>query len=58
MRTSIEAEEIILKPAEFKVYRGAPQRFHADYRASYRKDAALEGRSQLQNWFRKYNELG
>jgi dienelactone hydrolase len=28
------------KPAEFKIYPGAPHGFHADYRPSYRKDAA------------------
>ena len=28
------------KTAEFKIYPGAPHGFHADYRASYRKEAA------------------
>jgi carboxymethylenebutenolidase len=46
------------KPAEFKIYPGAPHGFHADYRASYRKEAAEDAWNQMQAWFRKYNVLG
>ena len=46
------------KPAEFKIYPGAPHGFHADYRASYRKDAADDAWNQMQAWFRKYGVLG
>jgi carboxymethylenebutenolidase len=46
------------KPAEFKIYPGAPHGFHADYRPSYRKDAAEDGWNQMQAWFRKYGVLG
>ena len=46
------------KPAEFKIYPGAPHGFHADYRASYRKEAAEDAWSQMQSWFKKYNVLG
>jgi carboxymethylenebutenolidase len=45
------------KTAEFKIYPGAPHGFHADYRASYRKDAADDGWSQMQAWFKKYKVL-
>ena len=45
------------KPAEFKTYPDAPHGFHADYRASFRKDAAEDAWSQMQNWFRKYGVL-
>jgi carboxymethylenebutenolidase len=45
------------KPAEFKVYPGAPHGFHADYRPSYRKDAADDAWNQMQAWFRKYKVL-
>jgi carboxymethylenebutenolidase len=34
------------KTAEFKIYPGAPHGFHADYRASYRKDAADDAWAQ------------
>jgi carboxymethylenebutenolidase len=46
------------KPAEFKIYPGAPHGFHADYRASYRKEAAEDGWKQMQAWFKKYGVLG
>jgi carboxymethylenebutenolidase len=46
------------KPAEFKIYPGAPHGFHADYRASYRKEAAEDAWSQMQSWFKKHNVLG
>jgi carboxymethylenebutenolidase len=46
------------KTAEFKIYPEAPHGFHADYRASYRKDAAEDAWSQAQMWFRKYGVLG
>jgi carboxymethylenebutenolidase len=46
------------KPAEFKIYPGAPHGFHADYRPSYRKDAADDAWKEMQAWFRKYKVLG
>ena len=45
------------KTAEFKIYPAAPHGFHADYRPSYRKDAAEDAWSQMQTWFRKYRVL-
>ena len=45
------------KTAEFKIYPGAPHGFHADYRPSYRKDAAEDAWSQMQAWFKKYGVL-
>ena len=46
------------KPAEFKIYPGAPHGFHADYRASYRKEAADDAWNQMQTWLKKYKVLG
>jgi carboxymethylenebutenolidase len=46
------------KPAEFKIYPGAPHGFHADYRASYRKEAADDAWAQMQAWFKKFKVLG
>jgi carboxymethylenebutenolidase len=46
------------KTAEFKIYPGAPHGFHADYRASYRKEAAEDGWSRMQAWLTKYKVLG
>ena len=45
------------KTADFKIYPGAPHGFHADYRPSYRKDAAEDGWNQMQAWFKKYGVL-
>ena len=45
------------KTAEFKIYPGAPHGFHADYRASYRKDAADDAWAQMTAWFKKYKVL-
>jgi carboxymethylenebutenolidase len=46
------------KTAEFKLYPGAPHGFHADYRASYRKEAADDAWANMQAWFKKYGALG
>src|SRR3954451_6040675 len=45
------------KSAEFKIYPGAPHGFHADYRPSYRKEAAEDGWAQMTAWFRKNGVL-
>ena len=45
------------KTAEFHIYPGAPHGFHADYRPSYRKDAAEDGWNRMVGWFKKYNVL-
>jgi carboxymethylenebutenolidase len=45
------------KTAEFRIYPGAPHGFHADYRASYRKDAAEDGWNQMIAWFKKNKVL-
>jgi carboxymethylenebutenolidase len=46
------------KTAEFKIYPGAPHGFHADYRPSYRKEAADDAWAQMQAWLKKYKVLG
>ena len=45
------------KMAEFKIYPEAPHGFHADYRGSYRKEAAEDAWAQAQGWFKKYGVL-
>ncbi|WP_035643526.1 dienelactone hydrolase family protein [Bradyrhizobium sp. ORS 375] len=58
---SVEAMKAALaenkKTAEFKLYPGAPHGFHADYRPSYRKEAAEDAWAQMQAWFKKYGVL-
>jgi carboxymethylenebutenolidase len=45
------------KTAEFHEYPGAPHGFVADYRPSYRKDAAEPAWNEMVNWFKKYKVL-
>jgi carboxymethylenebutenolidase len=45
------------KTAEFHLYPGAPHGFHADYRSSYRQDAAQDGWRRMIDWFKKYGVL-
>jgi carboxymethylenebutenolidase len=45
------------KTASFKVYPGAPHGFHADYRPSYRKEAAEDAWQRALAWFKKYKVL-
>jgi carboxymethylenebutenolidase len=54
--TQVEAMKAALqaagKKAEFHIYPGAPHGFHADYRPSYRKDAAEDAWSRAAAWFK------
>jgi carboxymethylenebutenolidase len=45
------------KTAEFHIYPGAPHGFVADYRASYRKEAADDAWNRMIGWFKKYKVL-
>ena len=41
------------KESMIHVYEGMPHAFHADYRPSYRKEAADDGWKRMLAWFRK-----
>ena len=41
------------KPAEIIVYPDTPHAFNADYRPSYRKEAAEDGWKRMLEWFKK-----
>jgi carboxymethylenebutenolidase len=45
------------KTAEFHEYPGAPHGFVADYRPSYRKEAAEDAWNRMTGWFKKYGVL-
>ncbi|MGH6864412.1 MAG: dienelactone hydrolase family protein, partial [Methylocella sp.] len=45
------------KTTEFKIYPGAGHGFFADYRQSFRADAAQDAWIAMQAWFKKYNVL-
>ena len=50
MRAALKAAG---KPSEIVVYPDTPHGFHADYRPSYRKEAADDGWEKLLAWFKK-----
>lgn len=60
--TQVEAMRAALaaagKAAAFKIYPEAPHGFHADYRPSYRKEAAEDAWRQMTAWFKQYQVLG
>ena len=45
------------KKTEFKIYPGAPHGFHADYRPSYRKEAAEDAWKMALDWLKKNKVL-
>jgi carboxymethylenebutenolidase len=51
MRAALKAAG---KTSEIVVYPDAPHGFHADYRPSYRKEAAEDGWKRMQAWFKKH----
>lgn len=51
MRAALQAAG---QPSEIVVYPEAPHAFHADYRPSYRPDAATDGWKRLQAWLKQH----
>jgi carboxymethylenebutenolidase len=54
MRAALKAKG---KVAEIVVYPDAPHGFNADYRPSYRKEAAEDGMNRLLAWFQQHGAL-
>ena len=52
MKTALAAGSAAAKKSEFVVYPDAPHAFHADYRPSYRKEAADDGWKRCLAWFK------
>jgi carboxymethylenebutenolidase len=52
MKAALAAGSPAAKKSEFVVYPNAPHAFHADYRPSYRKDAADDGWKRCLAWFK------
>ena len=51
MRKALKDEK---KTGEIQVYPDTPHGFNADYRPSYRKEAAEDGWKRMLEWFKKY----
>ncbi len=54
MKAALASGSREAKASEFVVYPDAPHAFHADYRASYRKDAAEDGTRRMLAWFKAH----
>ncbi|MDP3701118.1 MAG: dienelactone hydrolase family protein [Hylemonella sp.] len=52
MKTALAAGNASSKASQFVVYKDAPHAFHADYRSSYRKEAAEDGWKRCLAWFK------
>jgi len=52
MKKALAGGSAAARKSEFVVYPGAPHAFNADYRPSYRKDAAEDGWKRCLEWFK------
>lgn len=52
MKKALATGSAAAKKSEFVVYPDTPHAFHADYRPSYRKEAADDGWKRCQAWFK------
>ncbi len=52
MKTALAGGNAAAKKSEFVVYPDAPHAFHADYRPSFRKEAAEDGWKRCVTWFK------
>lgn len=52
MKQALAAGNANAKASQFVVYKDAPHAFHADYRPSYRKEAAEDGWKRALAWFK------
>jgi carboxymethylenebutenolidase len=54
MKTALASGNAASKASQFVVYPDAPHAFHADYRPTYRKDAADDGWKRCLAWFKSH----
>jgi carboxymethylenebutenolidase len=54
MKAALAAGSAAAKKSEFVIYPDAPHAFHADYRASFRKEAAQDGWKRCLAWFKTH----
>ena len=54
MKTALAAGNSAAKASTFVVYPEAPHAFHADYRPSFRKEAAEDGWKRAMAWFKQH----
>lgn len=54
MKAALAAGNANAKASQFVIYKDAPHAFHADYRSSYRKEAAEDGWKRCLAWFKQH----
>ncbi|QNP47949.1 dienelactone hydrolase family protein [Diaphorobacter aerolatus] len=54
MKAALKEGSAAAKASEFVIYPDAPHAFHADYRPSFRKEAAEDGWKRALAWFKKH----
>jgi carboxymethylenebutenolidase len=54
MKLALAAGSAAANKSEFVIYPDAPHAFHADYRPSYRKEAADDGWKRCLAWFKAH----
>jgi len=54
MRAALGKGSEAAKQSQIRLYKEAPHGFHADYRPSYRKDAAEDAWQRMLDWFERY----
>jgi len=54
MRAALGTGSEAAKQSQIRLYKEAPHGFHADYRPSYRKDAAEDAWRRMLDWFERY----
>ena len=57
MRAALQSRSDAAQDSLIHVYPGVPHAFHADYRPSYRKEAAQDGWARMLSWFRQYGAV-
>ncbi len=54
MKAALATGNANARASQFVLYKDAPHAFHADYRSSYRKEAAEDGWQRCLAWFRQH----
>jgi len=58
MRAALAQGSAAARASDIVVYPDAPHGFHADYRPSFRPDAAADGWARILDWFKHYGVAG
>ena len=54
MKAALKTGSAAARASEFVIFPEAPHAFHADYRPSYREQAAQDGWARMLTWFNQH----